>query len=180
MPGAASVFESYYLFVDSSSNLYLSDFETNQVVCFAAGYSFPQVVGGNVTIGSGINQLNGPLGIFLDDFEAVYVADCNNHRVQKWNYRVKFGTTVAGDGTAGSDLSQLNCVSSVIVDTRGNIYISQERNSRVVRWTFNSDVSIYIVGCSGSYESNANQLKKPQDLVFDSYGSFFFIIFAVD
>ena len=85
MPGAASLFKSYYLFVDSSSNLYLSDFQSNQVICFTSGYSFRQVVVGNGTIGSRINQLNGPLGIFIDDSGAVYVADYNNHRVQKWN-----------------------------------------------------------------------------------------------
>jgi hypothetical protein len=41
------------------------------------------VVGGHEK-GNGLNQLNGPWGLFIDDDQTIYVADIENHRTMKW------------------------------------------------------------------------------------------------
>jgi streptogramin lyase len=173
MRGAASFSFSYYLFVDISDNFYISDFDSNQVIRFAAGYSISTTVAGNRTRGSGTDQLYGPTGLFVDDNRTVYVADYNNHRVQKWAYGASVGTTVAGNGVAGNELSQLNYPAGITVDANEYIYIADQHNSRVMRWAPSSDIGVCIAGCSGSRGTGANQLDGPRDLAFDAYGSLY-------
>ncbi|CAF1008415.1 unnamed protein product [Adineta steineri] len=42
------------------------------------------VAGGNGQ-GAGLNQLNGPDGIYIDDDKSIYIADSWNDRIVKWN-----------------------------------------------------------------------------------------------
>jgi len=42
-------------------------------------------VGGNGTLGTTLNQLRNPWGIYVDANYAVYVVDQGNHRVVRWD-----------------------------------------------------------------------------------------------
>lgn len=54
------------------------------------------------------------------------------------------------------------------------LYIVDSNNHRVVRWTRNYTAGgECIVGCTGSYGTQANRLYFPRDLKFDASGNLF-------
>ena len=67
-------------FVDARGNVYLSEFNGNDVLEYQNG-SFVTVAGGST--GSAANQLNRPSGLWVVN-GVIYVGDYNNFRVQKW------------------------------------------------------------------------------------------------
>jgi sugar lactone lactonase YvrE len=93
------------------------------------------VAGGNGA-GNGINQLNGPQGLYVDDDDqTIYVADYSNHRVVEWKIGATSGTVVAGGNGQGNQANQLNNPTAVIVDKEtDSLIICEYSNRRVVRW----------------------------------------------
>jgi hypothetical protein len=172
--GTTTLGTSYYMFMDSFSNLYISDYYNTQVLCFAwNSVSNGTIVAGDGTAGSGNTQLNQPYGIFVDINSTVYVADGGNHRIQKWAFGASFGVTVAGTGVSGTSLTQLSSPSAVVVDANGYMYINEMQNSRITRWAPDSTIGECIAACTGTSGNDNNQLFWPQDLAFDSKNSLY-------
>ena len=167
---------SYYIFVDSYENLYVSDTNNNRVLRFPPNTSSGiggSIIAGDGTAGSSNGQFNGPFGIFIDTAGTLYVADRLNNRIQKWAYGASSGLTVAGTGTIGSTLSQLYTPRAIIVDANEYMYISDSGNARILRWAPNSSSGECIAACTGTSGTRPNQLLNAYDITFDSYGSLY-------
>ncbi len=83
------------------------------------------VAGGN-NLGSALNQLSTPYGIFLDSVKNIYVADNGNSRIMKWALGSTTGEDILDilpiDGPNGSDPTPAS-VNDVLVD-RSSLYVS--------------------------------------------------------
>jgi NHL repeat len=85
-------------------------------------------VAGNGSVGSSLNQLNSPSGVFVDTNDVLYVADTNNHRILKISSSTNgtnSGTVVAGiAGVSTVRSDTLNSLRAVYVDSQQNLYIA--------------------------------------------------------
>ncbi|CAF3944273.1 unnamed protein product, partial [Rotaria sordida] len=142
------------------------------------------VAGGN-GLGSGINQLYNPCGLYVDDDQTIYVADYSNHRIVEWKCGATTGQVVAGGNGQGNGAHQLNYPYDVIVNKeRDSLIISDLSNARVVRWprrngtsgetiisnidcrglTMDENGSLYVVAY-GKYEVRRYQIGDTEEMV---------------
>lgn len=150
------------VFVDDSSNLYVSDYDNNRVQKFNSG----SIHGITVAGGTGSNQLANPSGLFIDKNNNLYVADNGNNRVLKFSRGASAGVTVAGDSNKvfGSDSAHLIAPDAIYVDGAGNVYIADVGNNRIQMWPAGATSGITLVGSS---------LIKPQSLYLDKAGNLY-------
>ncbi|CAF4729948.1 unnamed protein product [Rotaria sp. Silwood1] len=127
---------SYGMFVDNQYNIYVSDSGNNRVTLWlATNRTAGIVVAGGNGVGSTLDKLNNPCGIYIDVNQAVYVVDRNNHRVQRWDNGVLSGVTVAGTtGSSGPWSYQFNSPTAVMLDPTGYIYVLDSGNARIQKW----------------------------------------------
>ncbi|CAM4949627.1 unnamed protein product [Rotaria socialis] len=106
-------------------------------ICENAAWSTngTSVAGRSDGLGSALDRLYGPWGLYVDDNEVVYVADSKNHRIVKWEPGATAGQIVAGGKGSGNSSDQFNHPSDVVVDRDGTIYISDTENRRIQQWT---------------------------------------------
>ena len=89
-------------------------------------------VAGGRDRGSGLDQLDHPMGVFVDKQSSIYIADTHNHRVMKWTAGARSGQIVA-DRQNSTDAT--NYVSSVVIDRNGSLYLCDRTQHRVERWS---------------------------------------------
>ena len=139
------------LFVDASSNVYVTTNWNHAVQKWAPGASQPTIAAGGNWYGSQPNQLADVQGIYVDNLGTVYVADQNNHRVQKWLLGSNEGITIAGiNGNASSDIGKLSSPSSVSFDGAGNLYVAERNNHRVQKIQLSPQVKVPAGSLTGS------------------------------
>ncbi|CAF1394697.1 unnamed protein product, partial [Adineta steineri] len=119
--------------------LYVPDALNNRIQRFMiGGNGTGETVAGNNGIGTALNQLNYPTGIWVTyDGQTLYIADNGNHRVMKWQIGATQGSVVAGsaNGTPGNTNQLLNSPGSVALDpSETYIYVSDSSNYRVQRF----------------------------------------------
>ena len=105
------------------------------------------VAGGN-GLGSGLNQLYSPNGIFISDDGSIYVSDTNNNRVVKWTIGQPNGQIVVGL----NQQQKLGQITKAVVDRNGNIFVCDRDNNRVLKFTqVNSTGEIIVenISCWG-------------------------------
>ncbi|CAF1560212.1 unnamed protein product, partial [Adineta steineri] len=160
------------LFVDINNNLYCSIFAQQQVV--KRSLNGPLMTSNRVAAGTGIkgyglNELNGPVGIFVDVNLDLYVTDCDNDRVQLFQSGESSGITVAGSGSRNPTIT-LHCPSGIILDAEKYLFIVDLLNNRIVGSSSNGFQC--LVGCYGR-GSQSNQLTLPFSLSFDRSGNIY-------
>lgn len=96
-----------YIYVDSSQNIYISDYGNNRVVRWASGASSGVIVAGNGSVGTALEQTNGPCGVWVDSNSNVYVAESTNNRVTKWPLGATTGILVAGNSSQTGKLESI-------------------------------------------------------------------------
>ncbi|CAF1214591.1 unnamed protein product [Adineta steineri] len=158
------------LAMDDNGDLYVSDYEKDEVRRWTKGEPNGILVAGGNGKGSHLNQLNYPSYIFVDDDHSIYVSDSNNNRVMKWPKGAKEGIVVAGGHGPGNSFAHLCNPQGVMVGRCGHIFVADSHNHRVVRWSPDSDVGTLIVGGHGQ-GSRSNQFSCPIGLSFDRLGS---------
>lgn len=163
----------YYLYVDESNNLYLSDTWHHKVVRYSFNSTSFTVIAGTGIVGSSSRQLYFPYGIFVNQIGTIYIADYSNHRIMKWLSGASTGIIVAGNGLFGASLEQVNYPTQIIVDGNEYLYISELGTSRISRWAPGSSSGVCIAACSGAAGSTSTQLYNPLSLAFDSNGSLY-------
>jgi DNA-binding beta-propeller fold protein YncE len=160
------------LFIDVNNSLYCSIRYDHQVVKGSLNSTTNNLlpIAGNCSAGSASNQLNEPYGIFVDDSFNLYIADCRNNRVQLFHSEQVNGITIAGNMTENKTID-LHCPTAIVLDGNNYLFIVDRDNHRIV----GSDPNGFrcIVGCSGKYGQNLDQLNSPQSLAFDSHGNLF-------
>ncbi|CAF3399802.1 unnamed protein product [Rotaria sp. Silwood1] len=129
-----------FIHLDENRNaLYVSDFINNRIQMFIiGGNGTGTTVAGNSIAGTGLNQLNGPGGIWVTrDSKTLYVADYGNNRVMKWTIGATQGSVVAGSasGVAGSTTQLMNQPADVALDpSETYLYVSDYGNHRIQRF----------------------------------------------
>jgi len=176
--------------IDSSGNLYISDFYnavvrkvtalTGAISDFAGtgtgGYSGD---GGAATSA----QLSGPMGLAFDTHGNLYIADAANNVVREVT-TAGIISTVAGNGTSGytgnggaATSAELNFPQSVVLDSSSNIYISDSANNVIRKVTASSGtITLYAGGGSGcsSYPCTATSAKLySEGIGLDSSGNLY-------
>jgi sugar lactone lactonase YvrE len=120
--GGISLNYPFQAAIDGSGNLYVANYNGNNVVKIAAG-------GGSASVVStGAFTLAQPAGVAVDGAGNLYIADYGHNRIVLVNsVGAASLLTITGLGTA------INEPASLALDAAGNLYIADWGNSRVVK-----------------------------------------------
>ena len=103
--------------VDSSNNIYTTDWNNNRVQKFTSTGAYITQWG---TKGSGNGQFDGPVGIAVDSSGKVYVTDSSNNRIQKFT---STGSYITQWGTKGTNDGQFDFPAEIVVDSSGRVFV---------------------------------------------------------
>ncbi|CAF1340574.1 unnamed protein product [Adineta ricciae] len=146
------------LAMDTNGNIFVSDYEKNEIRKWKKGKINGILVAGGNGNGNKLNQFNGPTYIFIDSEDSIYVADNFNHRIMKWEKNARQGIVVAG----GNDF----------VDQFHQIFIADWGNHRIMKWIEGDNKGSVVVGGNGNGKES-NQLAYPTGLAFDQQGNLY-------
>jgi len=156
----------YGLMMNNKGDLFVSDYERNEVKRWKKDEKQGTIVAGGNGNGDELNQLNYPGHIFVDQEDSIYILDRANHRVMKWLKGAKEGIIVAGGQGEGNSLKQLSYPQGLFVNENGDVFVADFSNHRVMCWPLDSKEGHVVVGGNGQGEGS-NQLRYPRGLVFD-------------
>jgi DNA-binding beta-propeller fold protein YncE len=122
--------------VDSSGNVYVSDFANDRIEKFTADGKFVTKWGSR---GSGDGQFRFPTGIAVDSSDNVYVTETGNSRIQKFTADGKFITKWGSQDASGGG-GQPN---DRIFEGPSGIAIGENTNRVYITDTWNDNVQIY-------------------------------------
>ncbi|CAF1570315.1 unnamed protein product, partial [Adineta steineri] len=163
----------YDLAIDNDGDLYVLNYEENEVRRWRVGEKTGTIIAGGNGYGDDLNQLNFPNSMFIKD-HSLYVSDSFNHRVMKWIIGEKEGIIVAGGHGVGRNLTQLSYPLGVIVDHLDDVYVVDSANNRIMRYPKGSQLGIIIAGGNGIGQQ-PNQFKNPSDLALDGYSNLYVV-----
>jgi sugar lactone lactonase YvrE len=162
--------------LDSSGNVYFSDYNNNRIREIAASTGAintiagggPVCMGATDIVGDGCSAtaalLGGPSVIRVDSSGNVYIADGGNQRVRKVTASMGVISSVAGNGTIGfsgdggaAASAEFNGPSGIWLDSSGDIWIADANNARI-REVSASTGYVNTVAGGGSYPSCSGQL----------------------
>jgi sugar lactone lactonase YvrE len=134
------------LAVDSSGNLFISDWLVSLIRRVDAVTGIISTVAGGGTDGLGDGgpptsaSLSNPRGVAVGAAGNLFIGDTGNNRVRRVNAVADIITTVAGNGTGGysgdgglATEAELNSPRGVVVDRSGNLLIADFSNYRIRR-----------------------------------------------
>ena len=160
--------------LDSSGNLYISDYNNHRVRKVDTSGTITTVAGVGDSRYSGDGgpataaRLNEPSATAVDSSGNLYIADYNNHRVRKVDTSGTI-TTIAGTGERGFSgdgglavAAKLAWPEAVAVDGSGNLYIADTNNNRVRR-----------VDSQGVITTVATGVNSPRGMALDSSGNLY-------
>ncbi len=173
------------LFVDGSGFLYVCDQGNNRIQKFppnSTALTNGTTVAGTGTLGSAVNELASPVGLYVDATGNIYVGENNNRRIQKFppnSTAGTNGTTVAGGNGSGSAANQFASTWGVYVDGTGNLFVTDRGNNRVQKFPPNSTSltnGTTVAGGNGNTPTtNDNVVVDPIGLGFDGAGNLYVV-----
>ncbi len=127
------VFNPCCLALDSSNNVFVTDYDNNHVLKFAGNGAYLTQWG---VLGTNIGQLYNPYGIALDSSNIVYVVDFQNIRVEKFD---SLGNYLGQLGSTGLFSENNGLAVAVAVDSGNNVYVVDENseNGRIEKFNSN-------------------------------------------
>lgn len=187
---SASLNAPYGIAVDSSGNVFISDFLNQVVRKVTTSGTISTVAGTNQYgfMGDGgpgtSAQLNRPFGLAIDSANNLYIADSNNYCIRKLDTNGNI-STVAGSATNvgftgdGGPATQAKMSSpyGVAVDGAGSIYIADSGNNRIRKVSNGIITTIAGTGTAGfsgdGGPATKAQLKNPYGVSVDANGNIF-------
>ena len=167
------------VFVDHNGYIYVSDYGNNRIQQFPpdsrSDTSGVTVAGSNGT-GTGLNQVNRPIGIFVDGTANFYAVDYTYDRIMQFYNRstsLSDANIIAGGNGAGIAADQLSDPEGVYLDANGNSFVLDVGNNRIQEFPANSIMTTNgttVAGSSSSSGSAANQLNLPTGVYGDAFG----------
>ncbi|MFA6362861.1 6-bladed beta-propeller, partial [Methanoregula sp.] len=131
VPSAVGV-HPLHVAVDSSGNVYATDWMSNSVWKFTSDGTYMTKWGSS---GTGTSQFDYPMGIAVNPVNGnVYVVDTNNDRIQEFT---STGTYVLQWGSKGTGTSQFNYPRDIAVSSSGEVYVVDSENNRIQVFTSN-------------------------------------------
>ena len=158
--GSGQLKEAKGLTVDSSGNVWISEYGNNRVQEFSESGSYIQKFG---VEGTGEAQLKGPIGIAISGGN-LYVAEYGNNRVQELSTAGKY---IAQFGKAGSGNGEFNGLRGIAADSRtGNLYVADTGNNRVQEFSPAGKLIVKF----GTAGSGNGQFSEPKGVAVSSSG----------
>ena len=176
--------------IDSSGNLYISDYNNHRVRKITPGGTISTFAGGGATLGDGgpatSAALSNPEGIAVDSGGNVYICDYTGQRIRKVDAATGNISTIAGTGTGGfsgdggpATTAQLSGPMDPNFDSAGNLYFADYYNNRVRKITMATGVISTVAG-NGVAATTGNggpatgaSLHGPVSTVFDTTGNLY-------
>ena len=187
-----------YLAVDASTNIYVTDSNSQVIRKVTATTGIIQTVAGGGVICTSHTDLVGdgclaihavmdvPEGVAVDAIGNLYIADTGFSRIRKVTASTNIITTVAGNGIAGfsgdggaATSAELLGPFDVVVDGAGNLYIADTSNQRIreVDALTGNIATIVGDGTSGSSgdgeAATSAELENPESIAVDNYGNIY-------
>jgi sugar lactone lactonase YvrE len=174
--------------LDSSGNLFIADWSSNQVFQVSAGGMIALLAGNGAQSFSGDNgpaasaSLNSPAAVAVNSSGEVFIADTLNNRIRMVSGGII--TTVAGNGTAGyagdggkAVSAQLNSPSGVAVDSNNNLYIADTGNN-VIRMVASGTITTVAGNGTAGFSGDGGtptsaEMSIPSGLAVDSGGNLY-------
>lgn len=143
--------------LDSSGNLWVTDFANSRIEKFSATGLLQAAYG---SYGSEAAQFEHPWGIAVNQSNGnVYVADQGNYRVEEFS---SSGTFIRAFGEKGTGSGQFGILAGIAVDSSGNVWVADYGNNRIEE--FNE--SGVFQKAFGSEGSGNGQFKGPLNIAF--------------
>ncbi len=187
---STSINAPYGLALDSSNNLYVSDYGNSRVRKIARDSTIVTTI-----TGTGNSTYNGdnilsilantkPFGLAMDSSDNLYIADYANHRVRKASYSTKLITTICGIGSTTYNGDNIPATSAAIYQPTGvslyadnELYITENSGSRIRKVSLDTGYVVLVAG-TGTQGYNGNRLDAtsttfcyPKNAARDSYGN---------
>ncbi|HEY1662175.1 MAG TPA: choice-of-anchor Q domain-containing protein [Verrucomicrobiae bacterium] len=171
--------------VDSSGNLYVADYENNNIRKITSAAVVTTLAGpvnsSSYLDGTGNNaRFNNPSGVTLDSAGNVYVADSQNQVIRKITTAGVVSTLAGLVGTPGEqdgngNLARLLVPYSVAIDGSGNVYVADNFPTGKIRKITPAGVvsTIAGTGVSGYLDGPTNiaQFSSPAGITVDQSGN---------
>jgi sugar lactone lactonase YvrE len=187
---SACLSDPFGVAVDSSGNIFISEFFNSQIRRVAAATGIITTVAGNGTQGfSGDGgpatsaTLNRPWSVAVDASGNLFIADAYNQRIRRVDASTGIITTVAGNGTAAysgdggaATSASLNYPYGVAVDTSGNLFIGDYGDDRVRRVDAATGIITTVAGGGSGGDggpATSASLSFPRGVALDTPGNLF-------
>jgi len=191
-PATQATIFPFTVFVDSHSNIYLTDYALGRIrrVDGVTGI-ITSVAGGGTgsgpdcpnpadTVGDGCPAadaiLSEPWGIYVDANGNIFFTDYGNSRVREVVASTGLIQSIAGTGTAGyngdnipANEAQVDLPVGIYGDSSGNIYVSDLGNYRI-REIVKSTGNIVTIAGTGTAGYNGDNILANTAEIFDNYG----------
>ena len=173
---------------DSIGNIYISDYNNNQIRKIDGSGTITTVAGTGVGGYSGDGgsataaKLNLPSTLTFDKYGNMYVVDALNNCVRKVTPSGII-STFAGNGLGGysgdgglASSAQLNFPCGIYIDAIGNVFIADRNNHRIRKVNTSGFISTFagtgVAGFSGDGAVATNaKLNMPNSIYFDNSGN---------
>ncbi|MBK7229073.1 MAG: hypothetical protein IPH97_09440 [Ignavibacteriales bacterium] len=153
------------VFVDSSGNLWVSDYLNNRILRFDNASTKPSGSAADLVLGQAgftvntsgttVNKMKGPVGIYVDGNDRLWITDRLNHRVLRFdnastltngaNADFVLGQSDFNTGTSGLSSTKMNRPMGVYLDKEDNLWVCEDDNKRAIRF---DSVSTKLNGAS--------------------------------
>ncbi|CAF3946015.1 unnamed protein product [Adineta steineri] len=165
------IYYPYGVWVDSSSNVYVAEYQNQRVTKWALGATTGILlagVTGSAASGNITTKLASPAGLVYDEAnQDLYIANSATatSTVMKWHVGSSSGTVIAGTaGSPGSSATQLSSPMGIALDPWNNLYVADRSNNRVQFFCNGNTTGITIAGTG----AGGTTLSAPYDVKLDS------------
>jgi len=172
---------------DNSGNLYVADYNNNQIRKIVISSGVVTTLAGSTTGGSNNGtgtaaSFSAPTGVACDGLGNLYVADYGNNLIRKIVISSGVVTTLAGSGASGSGngtgtAASFSEPSAVVADRSGNLYVADQLNNEIRQIVISSGVVTTLAGSTTAGTSNgtgtAAKFSHPIGVTTDDNGNLY-------
>jgi len=191
--GTAATFDlPYDATADGAGNLYVCDYNNNQIRKVVISTGVVTLLAGSATGASGTTNgtgtaalFNGPTGIVYNPADGfLYVADFNNSQIRKVStagvVTLLAGSTTGATGTTNNTgtAARFNNPNGIAVDASGNMYVCDQTNNEIRKVTTAGVVTLFAgstTGATGTTDASgtAARFNTPRGVTIDPSGNLY-------